>query len=196
MDKNNLQNQNLTSKEPIQFNPIKHHIGAIKQFIKEATNEEVLLRTLLTIGESQMDLYVGDLSVDEISRQIIKQLKQKNVIERTEYSEWINSDGSDYKMLTLSDDSQWTLRLSDNNETYIHIHPGRYSHHTIRIKANTLKTAIVVNVYARLNKCNPLELKIINYVRKKILDESPVKSINASSGLGKIINMFNPVNHI
>lgn len=195
MDKNCLQKQNLASNEPILFNPIKHHTGAIKQIIGETTNEEDLLRTLLTIGESQMDLYVGELSVGEITQQIIKQLKQKNVITQTEYSEWINSGGSDYKMLTLSDNSQWTLRLSNDNEKYIHIHPGRYSPRTMRIKANTLKTAIAVNVYAKVNKYNPLDLEIINYARKEILGESPIKSISTNSGLGKIIALFNFVRH-
>jgi hypothetical protein len=95
--------------------------------------------------------------------------------------------GKDYRCLSLPDNSQWTLRLSENDEKFIHIHPSRYSPNTVRVRSSTLQTAITAIVLSELKSKSPLDINIINEAREKYLNESPVKTVNKNSGLGKII---------
>ncbi|RME86518.1 MAG: hypothetical protein D6785_03175, partial [Planctomycetota bacterium] len=82
---------------------------------------------------------------------------------------------------TISDGSQWVLRegkeeliSSYDLQTFVHIHPGRFSPHTFRIKVNTLKTALVYVFYLMTGEKEGLEL--FHFVRKS-LQLSPVPAI-------------------
>ncbi|GBD86423.1 hypothetical protein BMS3Abin03_00343 [bacterium BMS3Abin03] len=135
-----------------------------------------------------MDIYLGKLSPQSIAAEIIHKLKQSGSDSISTFKSWLYDTGKDYRLLTVSDKSVWTIRLSNNSKRYVHIHPGRYSPHTVRVKALTLKTAIVSAILSTKEKY--FELTFINNIRVSILNAPPLKSINASSGLGKFLSII------
>lgn len=177
----------------INFNCWKHHTGFITHQIKIIKNTEMLdeLKPQLhKIGESQMDLYFGNYSPEELSKQILGALERKKIFSFEEYKDWLLKEGEDYQLLKLKDSSIWTLRLGENLERYIHIHPGRHSPQTARVKATTLKTAIMILCYKQLGEIKSIETEAVNFIRKKYLNEPPIKSFSNTSGLGRIINLL------
>jgi len=179
----------------ILFNPWKHHKKFICRQIKRYSSEKAaapgeLKKNLLQTGKSLMDLYTGELSIPQIMQNVSGEMLKQNIINKDSYKTWLKEFGNDYRNITLQDKSQWTLRATGNNEKFIHIHPARNSLNTVRVRAVTLQTAIAAMVEAGRKSVSPLDIKIINEVRKKYFDESQVKTIYKNSGLGKIILMF------
>ena len=181
--------QNCNIEIPVLFNCWKHHLGFIKNQIingrEECPKPESLRKILLVIGESQMDIYLGKLSPQSIAAEIIHKLKQAGTDSLSTFKSWLYATAKDYRLLTISDKSVWTIRLSNESKRYVHIHPGRYSPHTVRVKALTLKTAIVSAILS--TKEEGFGLSFINNIRVNILNAPPLKSINTSSGLGKFL---------
>lgn len=180
---------------PITFNCWKHHLQFVKEQIKNqavaGASEQDLKKVLLVIGESQMDLYLGNLSPLEISIEIINKLNQKKLSDKKNYTNWLSQSTKHYNLIAISDGSVWTLRLGQDEKRYVHIHPGRQSPLTIRVKAHTLKTAIVVAVQAQKMNTTLTQLSFINDVRKSFLNLPPLKSISSLTGLGKFMNILN-----
>lgn len=184
---------NCKTPSPFNLNCWKHHAGFIVKQIKKNEIEEKLndiSSLLLKIGESRMDLYLGKLAPFELTDFIRKFLKKLKVFEFESYKQWLFSENKGYRLVTLPDKSTWTLRMGNQRENYIHIHPGRYSAHTIRVRALTLKTAICVMVYLNVYKISSPDLQLINSVRKKFLKAEPVKSLSSTSGLKRLLNVF------
>jgi len=185
---------NYSIQLPLTFNCWKHHAGFIKKQIKyygdEKISVEELQKMLLVIGDSQMDLYVGELSPQKICDEMCIKLKSAGVLTFEDYTQWLFEKGKEYKLIEISDSSFWALRLGKQKERYVHIHPGRYSPFTLRVKALTLKTAITVLI---LNYEKPFPLinaLQINEVRKKILNSPPVKKITSNSAVVRVINIL------
>jgi len=145
---------------------------------------------LLKIGESQMDLYFGDYSFLKISEQILDSLHRNKIFLSKKYRSWLTKGGKDYQLIELKDKSIWTLRLGENPERYVHIHPARYSPHTIRVKATTLKTVILVLCCQKIGLIKSIETQTVNQIREIYLDEPPLKSFSSASGLGRLIDLF------
>lgn len=184
---------NCSVPSPINFNCWKHHTGFLTEQIVTIKSEKEIkeLRTkLLKIGESQMDLYYGKLSPAKISDQIIHSLKEKKLLSLKQYTAWLNKENKNYNLVELPDKSVWTLRLSENSDRYVHIHPGRHSPLTIRVKATTLKTAILILSFEHPGKNGNVNTETVNQIRKAYLDESPLKSLSKASGLIKLIDLF------
>ena len=178
---------------PINFNCWKHHAGFIKkqiESIRETKDLEELKSYLLKIGESQMDLYFGKYSSLEISEYILQALHQKKTLASEQYKNWLSKEGKNYQLVELKDKSIWTLRLADDITRYVHIHPGRYSPYTVRVKATTLKTAIFVLCFERVGKIKTIHTETVNKIRKKYLDEPPLKSFSTASGLGRLLDLL------
>jgi len=178
---------------PINFNCWKHHTGFIQKQIKTLAKKNYLIllkKHLLKIGESQMDLYFGKLTPTEISKQIIYHIKKEKSLERNKYISWLNLDGYDYKLVQLSDKSIWTLRLSENQKRYVHIHPGRYSPHTIRVKATTLKTAILILCFEEAGELEIVNTEAINQIRKEYLNEPPIKAFSSADGIRRFLQVL------
>ena len=180
---------------PVTFNCWKHHAGFIKSqtalLQKSKMSKDALRKLLLIIGESQMDLYLGKLNPNQIVQQIINNAKGYGAKSYSAYGNWLTEDGKGYKQMRISDKSIWTLRLGNEKKRYIHIHPGRYSPLTIRVKAVTLKTTIAVRVLVEEIDSELPNLKSINEVRTSFLKLPPLKSLSLSSGIGKFLNIFN-----
>jgi len=178
---------------PINFNCWKHHVGFIRkqiESVKDIKDPNQLKVYLLKIGESQMDLYFGRFSSSEISDQILSALHQNKTFESEQYKNWLTKEGKNYRLVKLKDKSIWTLRLGDDVSRYVHIHPGRYSPLTIRVKATTLKTVIFLLCIEQLGENNSFETESVNNIRKKYLDEPPLKSFSTASGLGRLIDLL------
>jgi len=137
-----------------------------------------------------MDLYYGHLSPKDISDLIIEQLEKKNHLALGSYNQWLREEETNYKLISLSDNSIWTLRKGDDDARYVHIHPGRYSPHTRRVKALTLKTAIFVLCFEKLGGFKLSGIELINHIRKEYLNEPPLKIFSSESGLSKIISLL------
>jgi hypothetical protein len=185
--------ENCQIPPPINFNCWKHHAGFIKnqiESVKEIKDFDQLKVYLLKIGESQLDLYFGDFSPTVISEQILCTLHQNKILEYKQYKNWLTKEGKNYQLAELKDKSIWTLRLGDGKSRYVHIHPGRYSPSTVRVKATTLKTTIFLLCYEQLSDIKSFETAIVNNIRKKYLDEPPLKSFSKASGLGRLIDLF------
>ena len=187
------ENINYQIINPIKLNCWKHHLSFIKNQLprlKTLAKKEIG-KALLKIGNSQMDLYLGKLSPKRISLQINAVLKNNKIHNHTAFNLRLKEDGKQYCTLALSDRSVWVLRKGNDAARFVHIHPGRYSPHTIRIKSYTLKTAILFCALPGEDQLNKKEMaEAINYLRKKYLDAPPLKDINNSTSLIKLIGLL------
>lgn len=172
--------------KPLLFNPLKHHFGYISEFVSQYDRNPVNLTTDLTvIGNSQTDLYLGALTVEKVCLEILYYINNTLLNDKHIYIKLINKFKG-YLTLAISDGSIWVLRQGNHPGRYVHIHPARYSSHTCRITANTLKTLIAANVLYS----GSIGLKEINLARSRLLGLQPVKSISPSKGMGKYIELF------
>ena len=176
--------------KPVKLNCWKHHLVFIKEQLspghKNVSSDE-LRKILLQIGESQMDLYLGRLTPKQISSYIIKKLELDGVFKFHNYLNWVSNNGENYREITLPDKSIWILRKGNEKERYIHIHPGRYSPLTLRIKSLAIKSAIVLIAKFGIERSKKPFLNDVNSIRKEVLNQPPLKSLSPHSGLGKII---------
>ena len=182
-----------TIPSPVHFNCLKHHAGFIKNQIASVTSTkifELLRKQLVKIGGSQMDLYLGIHTPVEISKQVLEILNRKKISSFTEYQNWLLMKGKEFRQIQLRDRSIWVLRPGENYERYLHIHPGRYSPNTIRVKAITLKTAILILSIKQLDKIERIDTQVVNDIRRIYLNEPPLKSFLKASGLGRKIQLF------
>jgi len=178
---------------PINFNCWKHHAGFIIRQTETINNEKELTdlkKILLKIGESQMDLYLGSITPEEITRNIINKLIKIKAAGYKEYKNWLNEEGKDFRLVKLKDDSDWTIRLGEEKERYVHIHPARNSKNTIRVKAHTLKTVILLNAWGKINRTENFDKELINMLRNRFLDLPPLKPSKENPGIGKLIKLF------
>jgi hypothetical protein len=136
-------------REPILFNPLKHHLGFIRDFIfqktegKENNDQKRMIKELKHLGTSVMDIYTGSLLINDVCDEVLKFLEEKELSEKEHFSEWTGMKMNDFKIIQLSDGSQWTLKYHENNQRFVHIFPARGSQHTFRVKSNTLKSALL-----------------------------------------------------
>jgi len=135
--------------EPILFNPLKHYLPFIRDFVNSrimTINDpglKELTRELKQIGTCVMDVYTGGLTQEAIFSEIRGFLTQHNLLDNGAYKFWAGTEYDDYRVIQLSDTSQWTLKYHNHPTRYVHIFPARSSPHSFRIKANTLKSAII-----------------------------------------------------
>ncbi len=187
-------NQN-NMPEPILFNPLKHHAGYIHEFTREVdvdseSSREILQACLTTIGKSQMDLYTGSIPSEQVAGEIKHYLEKRGLIEENLYLSWLGRGNEPYKMTRISDNSIWILLAGKVPARWVHIHPGRYSPHTLRVRSETLKTAIAVICFCNKYDLDYNNLTVINHVRTCFLDLSPMKEISAAKGTGRIIRLL------
>lgn len=178
--------------EPILFHPFKHHLGFILKYINEnrSIKPDQLRTDLLSLGTSQLDLYFGSLSSEEIAMEIIIYLQTHKLINPLSFRQFLDTSGSDYRCITLSDKTDWVLRWGVVENRHVHLHPARYTGHTTRVKAAALKTAIATVIMATQLKLPIFELSTVNRVREDWLELSPVKWLNEQEGIGKFLKLL------
>lgn len=189
-----MRESQINGENPILFNAIKHHKEHILEFISNAKSlkfsEEKIRKSLLRVGRLMIDVYYGDLTVQEIEFEIALILKKLNAFDKQRYDAFIESKNKKYKTVTLSDGSNWTLLKGRQEGKHIHIHPSRYSKHTTRVKATSLKTAIYLHIYYSKPFPDEQLVALTNEVRKKYLEESPIKNEVYTTGLKRVLKLL------
>ncbi len=134
---------------PLLFNPLKHYLPFIKNFaVSKAMpiNDPRLIelkREIKHIGTCVMDIYKGSLTQETIFSEVTGYLETNHLIARNDFMAWTGTGYNDFRIITLSDTSRWTLKYHNNETRYVHIFPARSSPQSFRTKANTLKSAIL-----------------------------------------------------
>ncbi len=181
--------------EPVLFNPWKHHAGALRQRIAEAIQggEPALVELanqLVVIGTELMDLYTGKLAPAEVAAMILANLQAEQRLQPEAYRDWIQANHG-YQVVTLdADQSRWVLRLGDEAGRHVHIHPGRWAPQTRRVRANVLKTAILVLAHVGVHGGEPLNVAQVNAIRRRYLQLAPMKELAGDQGLGAVIDVL------
>jgi hypothetical protein len=138
--------------EPILFNPLKHHLGFIRDFVvmrsdtDKNSSDKDLIRELKHLGTSVMDIYSGSMSVSNICKEVVQFMFERSLSEIKPFSEWAGVKTDDYRVVPLSDGSQWTVKYHNNNSRFVHIFPARGSRYSFRVKSNTLKSALLYHI--------------------------------------------------
>ncbi|HOP58640.1 MAG TPA: hypothetical protein PLR52_04400 [Bacteroidales bacterium] len=178
--------------QPLIFNPLKHHLIYIRDFIAERLRDnndfyhENFVRELRYIGSSVMDVYNGSLGVRQICDEVISIIRSLNIIEQDTFRKWAGYDHRKYKSITLSDKSRWIVQYNDDTFRFIHLFPARLSPHTFRIKANTLKSAIIY--YLIIGK-DFIAREDLNYARS-LIGLSAVKDPEECEAITKMIDII------
>jgi len=173
------------------LNTWKHHAGWIRERITRAVSGgaaavEALPAEMAVVGSRLMDLYTGPFTPAEIAMRLADQLRAAGRFEYGPLSEWLRGQG-EYSMLDLPDGSKWTVRLGPADGRYIHLHPGRWVPNTMRVNANTLKSAVMAHAHAGLVGGDPADLAIANEARRKYLGFLPLRELTGDGGLGAVI---------
>jgi hypothetical protein len=162
--------------EPFLFNPLKHHLMFLKEFMeyfieKDHTDSRIMLSNLKHIGTSVMDVYTRRYGINRICCEAEDILRSKNHFSQASFAKWCGTGKDDHRIIRLPDDSEWTLKCENRPAQYIHIFPSRNSTHTFRVKGNTLKSALIYNIMTGKDLVTGTDL---NRVRV-MLGLSPVK---------------------
>jgi len=178
--------------EPFQFNPLKHHLAYIRGFISDRLAEEksldmkAFLLDLKHIGTSVMDIYTGNVPVSQICSEVLEFLNKNKLAEIKVFSKWTGVNYSEFRIIELSDDSQWMLKYNNDEKRYVHLFPARQSPHTFRVKANTMKSAILY--YVIIGK-DYISRRDLNQGRS-LLGLSPVRDPSEAEAITEMIEIL------
>lgn len=177
---------------PFTFNPHKHHFGFLLKQVEQwkTMKWEKVEDELSFIGSNLLDLYLGDLSVEQICEEGFDNLNQKNITNVIELKNWLKPAG--YKKIELSDGSMWVIKEGISQVRFIHIHPAKDSQNAIRVRGTTLKTILALKTKEdNLSDKLRSNLKKVNKVREKYLGISPIKSLERGKGISRLWDYFN-----
>lgn len=164
---------------PVRFNPFKHHRRYILELLQSASFE-MITDLLDPVCNNYIDLYTGSLTCEEITREVIEILKSKELLAAEQFTHWVESNNG-YRKLILSDQSEWVVRLGNENNRFVHLHPSRTGPYVIRFKGSTLKTIYLLKMQTPPSEKVPA-LEIVNKVRLKV-GLSPVKKLDTGKGI-------------
>jgi hypothetical protein len=86
----------------------------------------------------------------------------------------------------MSDSSQWTLKFHDDKLRFVHLFPARFSPFSMRVKANTLKSAILYYIIIGKDYISAVDL---NRARA-LLGLSPVKDPAESEAIIEMVEIL------
>ncbi|KJF43425.1 hypothetical protein [Draconibacterium sediminis] len=177
---------------PIQYNPYKHHFRFLLSEIKEwrTSDWNVTEKAMLSIGSNLFDFYLGELTPGQVCNASLNYFVTKNIITQTDFNNWLRN--AEWKKITLPDESKWLIKRGDQPDRYVHIHPAKFSTHTIRVRATTLKTVLTLCVH-KIPFSDDAEqnLQSVNKQRISYLQLSPIKSLEEEdSGILKLWQLF------
>lgn len=179
---------------PFLFNGLKHHRHIILQFIDNSIEHNYSVHDLnigmKKIGNSMIDLYYGDLSPREIANEIAALLTLKCCYHKDDYTNYIFSTPKKFRSLTLSDGSNWTLLLGNEPDTYVHFHPSRGSKFSKRVKAISIKTAIMLKIFYEEELQRGDLIDLTNKVRVDCMHESPIKNESDTIRLKRVLDLL------
>jgi len=164
---------------PIRFNPMKHHRNYMLDMLASAS-PEAIIRSLDAVCNNYNDIYTGEISPGAIGKKIIRILKDEKVFSKEDFARWLNAHNG-YRKLQLPDSSEWIVRLGNEDERYIHLHPSREGKHTKRFKGSSLKTVFLLRALLKDSVCL-VTLENVNQVRLQI-GLSPIKKLDRNKGI-------------
>ncbi|HEX8530775.1 MAG TPA: hypothetical protein VF646_12170 [Cytophagales bacterium] len=178
-----------SAQPPVLFHPLKHHLGWIRAFLQESALGEAaglprVAAQLITVGNSQMDLYTGALAPTAIAGEVIGYLSAHGLLEPARYQSWLEQSGG-YRLVPLPDGSWWVLRWGEVEGCHVHIHPARHSPHSVRVKASALKTGLLVAMWERLHG-QPAGLEEVNGLRQAWAGLPPIRSTEEAEGFQRV----------
>lgn len=170
---------------PVLFNAWKHH----RAFIRETTRkyagmrdgEPLLLEGLRMIGNSVIDLYLGEMTTLEVEANAVTALRACGLFSPESYKNHAEMNNG-YFLFDFQDGSRWTFRIGLQEEQYIHIHPARRSPLTARVKAQSLKTAIAT-LFLGFQEGEDVSLEMANQARTVLLGLPPVGDADDLKGV-------------
>lgn len=168
---------------PIRFNPLKHHRNFMLNTLSTASAEEII-GLLEPVCNNYNDVYNGALSPTDIGKEIIRILTKEKVLRKDDFARWLQSNNG-YRKLSLEDGSEWIVRLENEDERYIHLHPSRDGSHTARFKGSSLKTVFLMKTMQK-DSAEIITLEKVNQARLQI-GLSPIKKLDRNKG---ILNCF------
>jgi hypothetical protein len=177
---------------PLLFNPLKHHLGFIREYISENLNTEKKIKNLSVIkdlkhiGGSLMDIYYGDLSPEDVILEILKFLEDNHLIKKDHFVKWAGRDPKDLRTIKLSDDSEWVLKSFNNEIRYVHPFPARYSLHSLRVKANSIRSAVLYMIFIGKDFITEEDLNIA----RSVSGLSPIKNLTDAEAITKMIELL------
>ena len=184
-------NADFQIPEPFLFNPMKHHLGFMKEFLNQNIEKNSfdmlsIRKSIRHIGTSVMDVYTGKYHIDKICNEIDIFLRSKDLKEPEKFSAWTGREVECFRVIRISDESQWTIKFHNHPRRFIHFFPARNSIHTFRIKSNTLKSALLYNIVVGKDLVTGEDL---NKVRP-LLGLSPVKDAIDSEAILEMIEIL------
>jgi hypothetical protein len=185
---------NITNEipEPVLFNPLKHYLPFVRDLINNYISGDnvpaanVLIKELKHIGNCVMDIYTGTMTQERIYKEVTDFLDRNNLRSRESYMRWAGTSYKSFRVISLSDGSGWTLKYHNSENRYVHIFPARSSPFTFRIKANTLKSAIL---YIILIGKDLIVEEDLNRARA-LTGLSPVKDVADTEAITEMIEIL------
>ncbi|MBX9627470.1 MAG: hypothetical protein K2X82_26960 [Gemmataceae bacterium] len=179
---------------PVLLNTWKHHAGWVRYRIARAVaagpdGVTALPAEMLVVGTRLMDLYTGAFTPAAVADLVLDRLGGVGRFDYPALAAWLDLRGG-YAVLDLPDVSRWAVRLGPEGGRYVHLHPGRWSPHTVRVQANTLKSAVMAVAHARLTGRDPLDPAVVNAARRQYLGMLPVREVAAGAGLGAVVRLL------
>lgn len=175
----------------ITLNAHKHHFQFLVNKIElwKKSDWQQVEPEILLMGENLLDFYTGNLSDEKIEYECFRYFFERGINDKNAFLKWLYP--ADYRKIILSDSSEWVIKPEYDTEKYIHIHPAKYSPNTIRVRATTLKTVVALMIEnaaisAQINE----NLAMVNHIRAKKLQLSPIKSLQNGKGILKLWKMF------
>lgn len=156
------------------FNTWKHHSSALLREIRKtmqagASALDGLADRLIVIGTELMDLYTGRFTPSEIGSIVLAPLRAEDHLALPAFRGWLFASGG-YVVLTFAEDD---------------------SRSTCRVRANVLKTAMMVLAQIGLHGGDAMELARVNAVRTKYLRLAPIgRDLSATDGPGALIRLL------
>jgi hypothetical protein len=175
---------------PVTFNPHKHHLGFLKLQIetwkqqnrnqyKQPCFASAKTSSIFTLGNFLWNKFVTNVSP----------ISGNSQPGENAFTDWLGPH--EYRKIRLSDSSVWVVKKGVDPERYIHIHPGKHSPFSTRVRATTLKTVIALQVCSVHFQNNRTEnLRAVNETRVSFLKLSPVKSIQSGKGIEQLRKRF------
>lgn len=106
--------------------------------------------------------------------------------EKSKYSAWTGVKFSEFKIIGLTDGSEWTMKYHNNESRYIHFFPARSGPYTFRVKANTLKSAVLYLILTGKDFINAADLN----EARALMGLSPVRDTAEAEAITEMIEIL------
>ena len=189
-----MEELDLLIAEPVKLNLFKHHATWLRSFIQAAiargpSGIDMLPSQTVQIGARTMDMYIGPLTPTEIVEGILNHVELVPHLSREAFATLVAASGG-YRNVAFVDGSVWTLRYAEGLTRYLHVHPGRHTPDTQRVRGNTLRVAIMVIAHTAIHGGALNDVRVVNEVRRRYLGMHPIGQMDSDAGLASVINML------